>query len=163
MKYLLAVFALFSALTFADEDSLKKAAYVSEILGGDDIKKLIVHQIKQQTGKLVEQRLKIASEERQLLDEYLSKLESELVEKLNEPSLEQQLGQVYLNYYSEEELDQIIAFYQSPLGQKMRSQSSAITKDVKRTISKKTEELKPKLRLMTSELKAKVEGWRSVP
>ncbi|TPV57368.1 DUF2059 domain-containing protein [Aestuariibacter sp. GS-14] len=163
MKYLLAVSVLFSALSLADEDSLKKASYVSEVLGGDDLKKLIVQQIKQQTATLVEQRLKIVQKERQLLDEYLSKLETELVEKLDEPSFDQQLGQIYLNYYSEEELDQIIAFYQSPLGQKMRSQSPSLTKDVKQAISKKTEELKPKVRLMTSELKAKVEGWRSVP
>lgn len=162
MKYFLVLLVVISSHALANNSSVEKAMEVSEFLGGADIKKIIVQTIKQRSAMLLEKRMKITPEEQPLLDEYLTELEAKLTQMLDEPSFNQQLGRIYLDYYSEAELDQIIAFYQSPLGQKMRAQSPALTKDVKKAISKKTEELVPQLRGMALHLKSKLDGWRSI-
>lgn len=163
MKYIFSLFILFlSCQSLANETALDKATEVARLMAGNEIKQSMIQQFKSRATAIIKQKLAIRPEEKTLLDEYRDNLDALLTEAFNKPALDRELGKIYLEYYSEEELDQIIAFYTSPLGKKMREQSQELSRDVKQAMIKNTDSLRYQLNLLGANFKAKLEGWRLV-
>lgn len=105
---------------------MEKAMLVAQALGGETSKEMLIAQFKHTTGTAIS-RMQITAEERPMVEKFMKDLDTILRNKLNEPELNKAIASIYLEHFTEDEMDQILAFHRSPVGQKMRSQSQLLS------------------------------------
>ncbi|WP_195759291.1 DUF2059 domain-containing protein [Pedobacter puniceum] len=60
-----------------------------------------------------------------------------LINEMNEKLLENDLVKIYMNYFTETDIDELIKFYSSPIGRKLHSVSPTITKELITIVNQK--------------------------
>jgi uncharacterized protein len=76
----------------------------------DQIKPMLLQQF---------QQTKISSEQSQIMDKYMDKIFDVMKEEMSWDKIKEDYIQIYMSVYTEAEIQELITFYQSPIGQKM--------------------------------------------
>ena len=76
----------------------------------DQIKPMVLQQF-QQTN--------ISTEQSQIMDKYMDKILDVMKEEMSWDKIKEDYIQIYMSVYTEAEIQELITFYQSPIGQKM--------------------------------------------
>ncbi|MFS1702771.1 DUF2059 domain-containing protein [Aestuariibacter sp. GS-14] len=160
MRIWICVFiALFSVSAKAAEPAMEKAMLVAQALGGEASKEMLIAQFKHNTGAALS-RFQITTEERPLVEQFMRELDTILRNKLNEPALNNAIANIYLTHFTEQEMDQILAFYHSPIGQKMRSQSQPLSDAFREQLVSHMRGAVPELEKLSADLKNTLEAGR---
>jgi hypothetical protein len=95
-------------------------------------------------------------EQSPLVDNLLNKMFDLMKEELSWENMKEDFIQLYLSVYTEEELQQLISFYESPVGQKMIAKTPLLMQQTMAISQKHTANLIPKIQKMVSELVAEL-------
>ncbi len=153
---------LLSTQASALEPAMEKAMLVAQALGGETSKEMLIAQFKHTTGSAIN-RLQITPQERPMVDQFMKDLDAILRNKLNEPALNNAIASIYLTHFTESEMDQILAFYHSPVGQKMRNQSQQLTSAFREKLVAHMRGAVPELEKLSNDLKQRLEAGRAKP
>jgi hypothetical protein len=123
-------------MTFAvaHADDASKAVKVEQLFKAARIDRLSA-QMMQQTfdqinSGMMQQMMgvKLAPEQQKRVDAFSAKIQKLLTDNLGWNSLEPEYAKLYEDTYTEDEIDGILAFYNSPSGQAMAEKSPALVK-----------------------------------
>jgi hypothetical protein len=122
VKYILAIFIFSSAVAFA-ADTVPSEASIREILAVTDAKQVVdatlIH-IDGLTQKAMQEATKghsLTSEQQQLIEKNRAQIQSIMKEELAWDKLEPLYIQVYQKSLTQEEVNGMLAFYKTPVGQ----------------------------------------------
>jgi hypothetical protein len=124
--FLFQAMSLAAAQPAADPEALREARAMMDKVGIDAIVKQQTAAIRSQVMAMV-QSIDMGTDKNELLDEFADKLAAELAARL--PKYYDDTATVYARIFTLEELRQLNAFYDSPLGKKVIEKMPALLKE----------------------------------
>jgi hypothetical protein len=121
----------------------------------DRLYEQVFPQVKQMVLQQLQQ-LDVAPEQSPLVNNLLNKMFDLMKEELSWEKMKEDFIQLYLSVYTEEELQALIKFYESPVGQKMIAKTPLLMQQTMAISQKHTANLMPKIQKMVSELVAEL-------
>ena len=158
-KYIaLVIFLSFTSPVFADEISHRQA--VEEMMVSTKTEKMMDSVYVQMDGMFLNmtKELNIPLEQRPLLEKYLKRQSDILRAELNWAWLKSQLVDVYVKVYTEEEIREITAFYNSPIGQKFIAKMPELMQASMQIMQGKMKEMIPKMEALMQEMRTDIEA-----
>lgn len=111
------------------------------------IMEMVMRQVKQQTQSMPGAD-QMTPEQKQRLDEFQKHVFQVTEEAVGWKALEPEYVDLYASTYSEEELDGILAFYKSPVGQAMLAKTPELATKSMQIAQRRMAEFQPKLQQM---------------
>ena len=155
MSRFLIVFCLMLApiASLAQSDAhLDKALRLAEVSGSDEILDQMYAAIMPQMMALAGADANLSAEEREVMNRYMERSLALLQEELNWTTLSPHFAQIYANVYTEEEIDVLIDFYSSDVGQKVLEKTPEVAAQTLSVVGMMMERIEPKLMALSEEL-----------
>jgi len=102
--------------------------------------------------------LKLPETENRTSQDYYKALYALIASKYDWAKLEPAYEQIYVTLYSEEELDGILAFYKSPVGQTMLAKTPEATRRILEVSSQQVDSLTPAIQKLTEDYLARLQA-----
>ncbi len=134
-------------------EELLRAANAASLVDG------IYAQMNQVVGGMGKQ-LGVQPDEQAIFDAYMEKIFSAMREEMSWEKIEDPMIDIYLNHYTEKEIQDMLAFYQSETGRSMVEKMPAVMKDSMQLSQKMMQEFFPKMQTITQELKSDLKEHR---
>ena len=144
---------LFSQLSFADQISHRKA--VDELFILMKTSKMM-DSVKIQTKQMLFQQLSqqdIPEAKKPLFNKYMSKMVELITETLNWDKIKPQMTDLYVSNFSENEINDMLAFYRSPTGKKFVEKMPVIMQKSMEIGQKQSRTMIPKLNRLLEQMK----------
>jgi hypothetical protein len=106
-------------------------------------KQLVLQQVKQ---------LNVTPDQSPLIDKFWNKMFDLMKEEMSWEKTKEDFIQLYISVYTEEELQELIKFYESPVGQKMIAKMPLLMQQTMAISQKYTANMMPKIQKMVKEL-----------
>jgi hypothetical protein len=153
-----------SSLSWADADAEKRAA-VKELLELTDAESMVnvVYEQMEQMVSNTQVQLGLKGEERAMFNEYYKQVIELTRSEMNWASLESPLTDIYVKNFSQQELDDIIAFYKSESGKSMIQKMPGITRESMQLSQGIMANLMPKIQQLSVEFQQKLRQQRAAP
>ena len=90
--------------------------------------------------------------DREAFDNYMHQAEAIMRQEISWEKMREPMIDIYLKHYTEEELQQMLIFYQSEVGQSMLSKMPAVVQDSVILSQSMLENLMPKIQKLSDEL-----------
>jgi len=154
----LAVVFLF-ALPHARADEASKRAKIEEMLTlekMDSMMQKMADQARARNKDVVKNVLAgrpMTDIDRRILEENLSKMNALVSDQINWQKLKPAYIDLYAAAYSEEEIDGILAFYKSPVGQVMLAKDPELTAKFGEVMSARTQALGPEIQKLMADMR----------
>ena len=103
--------------------------------------------------------LSLPEEAKPVIDMYLTKSADLIFDSFRAPRVRQDYVNAYTETFSEEELQDVLAFYQSPTGQKFLAKASELNGIVLTIAQQQMDSIQPQLFQLQSELKDKLKEY----
>ncbi|MBI4006535.1 MAG: DUF2059 domain-containing protein [Gammaproteobacteria bacterium] len=102
-------------------------------------------------------KMNMPSERKSITEKYMQRLNQLM---LNEywPGMKDQLINVYIALYTEEEMSELIAFYKSPIGQKYINTTPKLMRESLEISQNQMKDLMPKIRSLSQEMAAELKA-----
>ncbi|NLM36871.1 MAG: DUF2059 domain-containing protein [Firmicutes bacterium] len=100
----------------------------------------------------------LAPEQVQIMEEYFGRLMDLMEEELSWPKMKDDFIQIYMSIYTEEEIQELIRFYQTPVGQKTIAQTPVLTQKATEITQKYLTAVLPKVQALGEEMQAEIEA-----
>ena len=161
-KTLLLIFSFCCAAGWADDAS--KVAKIHEYfrvakldLLSEQMKKQVIDQMN--SGMLQQMvNVKLSPEQQKTQKEFTDKIQNLVFSAVSWDKLEPQYTKIYADAYSEQQLDDILAFYKSPTGQAMVEKNPVILKESSAVAQQHLEAVMPELERLMKEESDKITG-----
>ncbi len=144
-------------LPLAHADEASKRAKIDEmftVLKMDRTMKQLMNQGFNQSQQMVKSltgNQPLSAADQKLVDDYLTKSTTLITESLSWDKLKPAYIDLYAAAYSEQEVDGIIAFYKSPIGQSVLTKGPELISKSSQIVGARVQELQPHMReLMTN-------------
>jgi uncharacterized protein len=111
--------------------------------------------------KNMSKQLGVKPEDQEQFDKFMSKAASMMKEEMTWEKLKEPTIEIYMKYYTEKEIQDMIAFYKSESGQSVISKLPDVTKDTTILRQKMVEEVFPKIIKLSKELEAELAKKRN--
>ena len=148
----------FSLGVAAQEDSHRASVEkLLQITDQDQLLEQIYPQIKQLILGQVQQ-LDVPQEQTPLIEEYFDKIFNVMKEEMAWDNIKDDFIQLYMSVYTEAEINELIAFYESPVGQKTLEKMPLIMQESMAISQKYTMKMMPKILEIAEEMTAKIEN-----
>jgi hypothetical protein len=144
---------LFNQLSFADQISQRKA--VEELFILMKTPKMM-DSIKIQTQKMLFQQLSqqnIPEAKKPIFNKYLSRMVELITETMNWDKIKSDMTDLYVNNFSEDEINDLLTFYRSPTGKKFIDKMPVIMKRSMEIGQKQSQVMIPKLNALFEQMK----------
>ncbi len=105
-------------------------------------------------------QMQVAPERREIVDRYVDRLTNLLTQEVGWDNIENDVIELYVSIYTEEELRGLVEFYRSPLGQKMTSKMPEIMQASMELTQRHLREVMPKIQRLSEEM---VQELRQTP
>ena len=109
-----------------------------------------------QTIKRMEQQLGIDQSNKAIFERYISRMVAIMKQEMNWKKMKEPMINVYLKHYSENEVQDMLAFYKSESGKSMVEKMPAVMKDSMLVSQSLMKEFIPKVQAMSKELKDEI-------
>lgn len=150
---LLFVATLFCSLgVFAKEESFRDSVEKLLLLTQQD---KIANQVFEQVKPMVLQQLSltnISKEQSVIIDKFMNKIFDALKDEMSWDKMKVDYIQIYMSVYTKEEIQQLIAFYQSPIGQKMIEKTPLLIQQSMIVNQKNMKRILPKIQEISQEM-----------
>jgi hypothetical protein len=103
----------------------------------------------------------LTSEEQEVYDKYQSKILALMKKELAADSMRQDLAQIYKQNFSDKELKDMLAFYQSPTGQSMLEKMPIVTQESMQASQRMMTNVMPKINALTEEMRREMKEVRT--
>lgn len=135
----------------ADSD---KEALVKELLEVTETQKLL-DQVKPQMKSIMNSAVpeNLPPEKQPIVDKYNKRVIDLVLEEVNWEKLQPQYVDLYMRVFSESELQEMLVFYRSPLGQKMLKKMPELMQESMVMMQKQMQATLPKLQALIKEMK----------
>ena len=100
----------------------------------------------------------MSPEQTKLKDEYLQQVQSAVVDEVGWEKLRPQVVQIYMDSFTEPELDGIIAFYKTAPGQALITKTPEVLNKTNSTVTARIREMQPKLQELTQNYASKIKA-----
>jgi hypothetical protein len=136
----------------ADEASKRaKAEQLFMLLHMDRMMDQLMSGVKRQVQQITESMDHATPEQQKQITDFQQRVMDLVNQKIGWKALEPDFINLYASTYTEEELDGIIAFYKSPVGQKMIEKTPELTTKSTQVTQEKMKELQPVLSQMVQD------------
>jgi uncharacterized protein len=160
----LAALVLF-ALPIAHADETTKRAKIEEmftVLKMDRTMKQLMNQGFAQSQLMVKTVLggekPISPSDQKIVDDYVSKSTSLITDTLSWDKLKPAYIDLYASAYTEDEVNGILAFYKSPVGQSVLSKSPELITRSSQMVTARLQELQPRMRELMTTFKSQIDA-----
>ena len=141
----------------ADEASKRaKIEQMLTVLKMEDNFNLLMKQVEQQgrqMGMSMTNPSQLTDADKKILDNFMTKLMAAMQETMGWQKLKSEFIDLYAKAYTEEEVDGILTFYKSPVGQSMLAKTPQLVQQSMAISQTHMKEIQPKLEQLTEELK----------
>ncbi|MDT0584212.1 MULTISPECIES: DUF2059 domain-containing protein [Alteromonadaceae] len=103
----------------------------------------------------------LTSEEQEVYDKYQLKILTLMKKELAADSMRQDLAQIYKQNFSDKELKDMLAFYQSPTGQSMLEKMPIVTQESMQASQRMMTNVMPKINALTEEMSKEMKEART--
>lgn len=144
---------------FARADEASKRAKIEQmltVLKMEDNFNLLMKQVEQQgrqMGMSMTNPSQLTDADKKILDNFMTKLMAAMQETMGWQKLKSEFIDLYAKAYTEEEVDGILTFYKSPVGQSMLAKTPQLVQQSMAISQTHMKEIQPKLEQLTEELK----------
>lgn len=159
-KILVAIAAVLLALPLsARADEASKRAKIEQmltLLKMEDNFNLLMKQAEQQgrqMGMSMVRPTELTDADKKILDNFITKLMATMQESMGWPKLKVEFIDLYAKAYTEEEVDGILTFYKSPVGQSMLAKTPQLMQQSVAISQAHMKEIEPKLEQLSEDLK----------
>ncbi|WP_263419662.1 DUF2059 domain-containing protein [Terriglobus albidus] len=159
-KILIAATAVLLSLPLsARADEASKRAKIEEmltVLKMEDNFTLLMKQVEQQgrqMGMSMTNPSQLTDADKKILDNFMTKLMAAMQETMGWQKLKSEFIDLYAKAYTEEEVDGILTFYKSPVGQSMLTKTPQLVQQSMAISQTHMKEIQPKLEQLTDDLK----------
>lgn len=97
-------------------------------------------------------------EQIKIMEKYIGKLMDLMEEEMGWAKIKDDFIQVYMSIYTEEEIQELIKFYQTPVGQKTVAQTPVLTQKTMEITQKYLMATLPKVQALAEEMQAEIEA-----
>jgi hypothetical protein len=118
----------------------------------EQIKPWVLQQI-QQTNTT-----QISAAQSQIIENYTGKVFNVIKDEMSWDKIKEDYIQVYMSVYTQEEVQELIKFYQSPIGQKTIEKMPLLMQQSMAISQKYMKNILPRLQAITQEMKTKIEN-----
>ncbi len=149
------------ATATAQEESHRDAA--RELLKAMNAEQTIEESYNQVLPQLeaMGQQMGVSDEERAIFNRYLDRMVAALREELSWEKLEPGMVQTYASVYSEQELRDLVEFYESPLGQKFIRKMPELMTATMQLTQDMMQDFVPRVQEIQAELQAELQEARA--
>jgi hypothetical protein len=147
---------LFSHLSFADQISHRKAVEELFILTGTS---KMMDSVKIQTKKMILRQLSqqdIPEAKKPMFNKYMTKMADIITDTMNWDNIKSEMIDLYVNNFSENEIDDMLTFYKSPTGKKFVEKMPDIMKSSMEIGQKQSQIMIPKLNKLFEQMKTEM-------
>lgn len=113
------------------------------------IKQLVLQQI---------QQTELSQEQSRLMEEYFNKIFDVMKDEMSWDKMKDDFIQIYMAVYTEQEVNELIAFYESPIGQKTVEKMPQLMQESMAISQKYTMNMMPKILAIAEEMAAKIQN-----
>lgn len=152
LKSIAAVLILAAIPSFAHADDKTKMAKIQELFEVSKMHALIT-QSQQLTMQRVKsgmlQRLygiKLNADQQERLNDFLDKIETVVTDAMDWKTLEPQYAKIYADAYTEQQIDDLLAFYKSPTGQVMVQKNPILMSEANAIVNQRMDAALPQIR-----------------
>jgi len=167
-KILIAATAVLLALPLsARADEASKRAKIEEmltVLKMEDNFNLLMKNAEQQgreVGMSMVRPTELTEADKKILDNFMTKLMTAMRETMGWQKLKSEFIDLYAKAYTEEEVDGILTFYKSPVGQSMLAKTPQLVQQSMAISQAHMREIQPKLEQLSEDLKKELDAAHS--
>ncbi|MCH1920905.1 DUF2059 domain-containing protein [Shewanella sp. A3A] len=156
------ILALGLMLSVAAQAQEAKRADVEALLEASNMDAMI-ESIYAQTNKMfagMGQQLGIKPDEQQMFDDYMNEVTSAMRKEVSWAKMKEPMVQIYLKHYSDKEIKDMLAFYQSATGQSMVKKMPAVTQDSMMLSQQMLQNFLPKIQVIAEDFNQKLQAHR---
>jgi uncharacterized protein len=158
LAFLLALLVCIGSLAHADDDvKIAKAEEYFKLAKMDELMTQVMNQVIAQSKSGMMQQMmgaKLSPEEQQRVDELTDKAAKIVSGAMSWDKLEPEFAKLYAEAYTEQQLDDIIAFYKSPTGQAMVEKNPILIKKANAITQQQMAEVTPQLQKLMQDFMA---------
>lgn len=157
--FLLTVMILALSLGVAAQEDSHRASVEKLLLvtNQDQLLEQVYPQIKQLVLGQVQQ-LDVPREQSPLIEEYFDKIFNVMKEEMSWDKIKNDFIQLYMSVYTEAEINELIAFYESPIGQKTLEKMPLLMQESMAISQKYTMKIMPKIIEIAEEMAAEIQN-----
>lgn len=111
--------------------------------------------------EMIAKRLAITEEEKPIFDRFRDRIEAVLKEEMSWEKVEPRMAELYSQYYSENELEELTQFYLSPIGRKLVERQPELARESWKIAEGLFEDFSPRLRELHEELEVELRQSRA--
>jgi hypothetical protein len=104
------------------------------------------------------QQMSLTKEQSQIIDKYMGKMLDVMKEEMNWDQIKGDFIQIYTSVYTEEEIQEMIKFYQSPVGRKLIEKTPLIVQQSMALSQKYVQNILPKIQELTQEMAEEIKN-----
>jgi len=156
LTLLLIILPLSAAAEAGKRESIKE---LLELINADSMIDTIYSQMDQMFAGMGSQ-LGVSASEQELFNNYTNKVEVAMKEEMSWAKMEAPIIDVYINNYTEEEIQDMLRFYRSKTGRSMIEKMPEVMVESMAVSQKMLEEFMPKFMELAKELEQEVKAHR---
>jgi uncharacterized protein len=150
-----AFFLCFPALALADEASkLAKAEEMLQLLQADQSIRQVLEQMRAMIATQMSQ-MQITPEARPAIEEMQQKMMAMIADRMSWDKFKRAVLKIYVETYSDEDMDGIIAFYKTPAGRSLIEKMPLVMQKSMALGQQMMGDLMPEIQRMTEEMRQK--------
>ena len=157
-KKLLVLLSLIAATSMANADVAKQRALAEEMLEVSQASSVLDNMSKQVDAMFAQtvQQMNLTGDKQAEAEKYQQRLNTIMKEELSWDKLKGQFVDVYVDVFSEEELEELVEFYKSPLGQKLIVKMPQLMQESMGLAQKQMQSIIPKIKALSQEMQAEL-------
>lgn len=157
-KKLLVLLTLIAATSMANADVAKQRALAEEMLEVSQASSVLDNMSKQVDAMFAQtvQQMNLTGDKQAEAEKYQQRLNTIMKEELSWDKLKGQFVDVYVDVFSEEELEELVEFYKSPLGQKLIVKMPQLMQESMGLAQKQMQSIIPKIKALSQEMQAEL-------
>lgn len=157
-KKLLVLLTLMMATSMVNADATKQRALAEEMLEVSQASSVLDNMSKQVDAMFAQtvQQMNLTEDKQAEAEKYQQRLNTIMKEELSWDKLKGQFVDVYVDVFSEEELEELVAFYKSPLGQKLIVKMPQLMQESMGLAQKQMQSIIPKIKALSQEMQAEL-------
>jgi hypothetical protein len=161
-NYALVLLLLITSLTAnANETSSRES--VEKLMELTEVSKMM-DAMQQQVNNMfkgMSQQLGVSAEEKPKFDKYMTKVSELMNEYMNWSTFKEPMIDIYTKHFSEHEVQGLIKFYQSEIGQSMTKKMPLVMQDSMAVSQVLMKDLMPKIQSLAMQMKSDIEQSRT--
>ena len=149
---------IFSLGVSAEEDTFRASVEkLLSVMKQDQLLEQVFQQVKQMEIQQLQQ-MNITQEQIPLMEKYFDKMFEVMKAEMSWDKIKDDFIQIYMSVYSETEVQALVNFYESPVGQKMLAKMPLLMQQSMAISQKHMKNIMPKIQEITLEMTNEIEN-----